>query len=61
MGEHVLELAMYLDMLNSNCFPSWPHVFVMAEEVMNVGSRSPRNTQLVWLSKAGLAHGPRRI
>ncbi|XP_035828352.1 uncharacterized protein LOC101850990 [Aplysia californica] len=35
MGEHVLELAMYLDMLNSNCFPSWPHVFAMAEQVMS--------------------------
>ncbi|CAG5136649.1 unnamed protein product [Candidula unifasciata] len=33
-GEHVLELAMYLDMLSSNCFPSWPHVFAMAEQVM---------------------------
>lgn len=34
MGEHVIELAMYLDMLNANCFPSWPHVFAMAEQVM---------------------------
>jgi hypothetical protein len=34
IGEHVLELAMYLDMLNTNCFPSWPHVFAMAEQVM---------------------------
>lgn len=25
---------MYLDMLISNCFPSWPHVFAMAEQVM---------------------------
>ncbi|KAK6967406.1 hypothetical protein BgiMline_027221 [Biomphalaria glabrata] len=33
-GEHVLELAMYLDMLNCNCFPTWPHVFAMAEQVM---------------------------
>ena len=36
MGEHVLEVAMYLDMLNSNCFPSWPQVFVMAEQVMSI-------------------------
>ncbi|GFO41253.1 hypothetical protein PoB_006775800 [Plakobranchus ocellatus] len=35
-GEHVIELAMYLDMLNSNCFPSWPHVFAMAEQVMAI-------------------------
>lgn len=33
-GEHVLELAMYLDMLNCNCFPTWPHVFAIAEQVM---------------------------
>ncbi|CAL1547704.1 unnamed protein product [Lymnaea stagnalis] len=33
-GEHILELAMYLDLLNSNCFPTWPHVFAMAEQVM---------------------------
>lgn len=33
-GEHVLELGMYLDLLNSTCFPSWPQVFAIAECVM---------------------------
>lgn len=34
IGEHVFELAMYLDLLNSGCFPTWPHVFAIAERVM---------------------------
>ncbi|XP_046568194.1 LOW QUALITY PROTEIN: uncharacterized protein LOC124276591 [Haliotis rubra] len=34
-GEHVFELAMYLDLLNTNCFPKWPQVFAIAEQVMN--------------------------
>ena len=33
--EHVYELAMYLDLLNRNCFPSWPQIFGIAERVMN--------------------------
>ncbi|XP_062597302.1 uncharacterized protein LOC134258744 isoform X2 [Saccostrea cucullata] len=33
-GEHVYELAMYLDLLNSSCFPTWPQVFAIAEQVM---------------------------
>lgn len=33
-GEHVLELAMYLDLLNAGCFPTWPEVFAIAECVM---------------------------
>lgn len=33
-GEHVYELAMYLDLLNSSCFPTWHHVFAIAEQVM---------------------------
>ncbi|KAL8583033.1 hypothetical protein ACOMHN_051197 [Nucella lapillus] len=33
-GEHVLELAMYLDLLNSSCFPTWPQVFAVADCVM---------------------------
>ncbi|KAK7088191.1 uncharacterized protein [Littorina saxatilis] len=33
-GEHVLELGMYLDLLNSSCFPTWPQVFAIAECVM---------------------------
>ncbi|XP_076453203.1 uncharacterized protein LOC143288510 isoform X2 [Babylonia areolata] len=33
-GEHVLELAMYLDLLNASCFPTWPQVFAVAECVM---------------------------
>ena len=34
LGEHVYELAMYLDLLNSSCFPTWPQVFAIAEQVM---------------------------
>lgn len=26
---------MYLDLLNSSCFPTWPQVFAIAEQVMN--------------------------
>ena len=33
-GEHVYELAMYLDLLNRHCFPRWPQVFAMAESAM---------------------------
>ncbi|KAK7475022.1 hypothetical protein BaRGS_00033703 [Batillaria attramentaria] len=33
-GEHVLELGMYLDLLNTSCYPSWPEVFAIAECVM---------------------------
>lgn len=33
-GEHVLELGMYLDLLNTSCFPTWPEVFAIAEVVM---------------------------
>ncbi|XP_056008915.1 uncharacterized protein LOC125662842 isoform X2 [Ostrea edulis] len=33
-GEHVYEVAMYLDLLNSSCFPTWPQVFAIAEQVM---------------------------
>ena len=32
--EHVYELAMYLDLLNRNCFPSWPQIFGVSERVM---------------------------
>ncbi|CAC5371615.1 unnamed protein product [Mytilus coruscus] len=35
IGEHVYEVAMYLDLLNSSCFPTWPQVFAIAEQVMN--------------------------
>lgn len=31
-GENVIELAMYMDLLNSNCFPTWPSVFAIAEK-----------------------------
>lgn len=34
VGEHVYEVAMYLDLLNSSCFPTWPQVFAIAEQVM---------------------------
>lgn len=33
-GENVIELAMYLDLLNSSCFPTWPSVFAIAEKVL---------------------------
>ncbi|KAL4223925.1 hypothetical protein ACF0H5_017387 [Mactra antiquata] len=33
-GENVIELAMYLDLLNANCFPTWPSVFAIAEKVL---------------------------
>lgn len=33
-GEHVVELGMYLDLLNTSCFPTWPEVFAIAECVM---------------------------
>ncbi|XP_074641943.1 uncharacterized protein LOC141899489 [Tubulanus polymorphus] len=33
-GEHVYELAMYLNLLNEHCFPSWPQIFAMAERTM---------------------------
>ncbi|XP_064619949.1 uncharacterized protein LOC135483216 isoform X2 [Lineus longissimus] len=35
-GEHVYELAMYLDLLNQNCFPSWPKIFAMAEQTLDI-------------------------
>lgn len=35
IGEHVYEVAMYLDLLNSSCFPTWPQVYAIAEQVMN--------------------------
>ncbi|XP_053375803.1 uncharacterized protein LOC123533294 isoform X1 [Mercenaria mercenaria] len=31
-GENVIELAMYMDLLNSNSFPTWPSVFAIAEK-----------------------------
>lgn len=34
------ELAMYLDLLNSSCFPTWPQVFAVAEQVMGTLSQS---------------------
>ena len=34
-GEHVYELAMYLDLLNKTCFPSWEQIFAIAERVMS--------------------------
>ena len=34
LGEHVYELAMYLDLLNKGCFPKWPEIFAIAERVM---------------------------
>ena len=33
-GENVIELAMYLDLLNSHNFPNWPTVFGIAEKVL---------------------------
>lgn len=30
-GENIIELAMYLDLLNTNCFPNWPTVYAIAE------------------------------
>ena len=35
-----MELAMYLDLLNSSCFPTWPQVFAIAEQVMGTLSQS---------------------
>ncbi|XP_052800410.1 uncharacterized protein LOC128231514 isoform X2 [Mya arenaria] len=34
-GENVIELAMYLDLLNSSLFPPWPTVFAIAEKVLS--------------------------
>ncbi|KAK2173209.1 hypothetical protein NP493_892g01013 [Ridgeia piscesae] len=34
-GEHVYELAMYLDLLNKTCFPSWEQIFAIAVRVMS--------------------------
>ena len=34
IGEHVYELAMYLDLLNQGCFPRWPQIFATAERAM---------------------------
>ena len=36
----MFELAMYLDLLNTNCFPTWPQVFAIAEQVMNTLQQS---------------------
>ena len=33
-GENVIELAMYLDLLNSHNFPNWPTVFGIAEKAL---------------------------
>ncbi|KAK6190965.1 hypothetical protein SNE40_002721 [Patella caerulea] len=38
--EHAMDLSMYLDLLNTNCFPSWPQVFAIAEQVMTTLQRS---------------------
>ena len=32
--DHVYELAMHLDLLNTGCFPKWPEIFAVAEKVM---------------------------
>lgn len=34
-GENVIELAMYLDLLNSYWYPTWPVVFAAAERVLS--------------------------
>ncbi|XP_069134826.1 uncharacterized protein [Argopecten irradians] len=39
-GQHVYELAMYLDLLNNSCFPTWIQVFAIAETVMNILSQA---------------------
>ncbi|XP_060065450.1 uncharacterized protein LOC132545744 isoform X1 [Ylistrum balloti] len=39
-GQHVYELAMYLDLLNNSCFPTWIQVFAIAETVMNILSQT---------------------
>ncbi|KAL5015854.1 hypothetical protein ScPMuIL_005443 [Solemya velum] len=33
-GQLVVELAMYLDLVNSTCFPTWPEVFAIADQSM---------------------------
>ncbi|XP_064612744.1 LOW QUALITY PROTEIN: uncharacterized protein LOC135476597 [Liolophura sinensis] len=33
-GESLYELAMYLDLLNDSCFPTWPQVFAIAKTVL---------------------------
>ncbi|XP_052270374.1 uncharacterized protein LOC127871467 isoform X3 [Dreissena polymorpha] len=35
-GENVIELAMYLDLLNSHLFPAWPAVFAIADRSLEV-------------------------
>ncbi|ESP04135.1 hypothetical protein LOTGIDRAFT_237550 [Lottia gigantea] len=37
---HAMDLSMYLDLLNTNCFPKWPEVFAIAEQVMSVLQKS---------------------
>lgn len=38
----MIELAMYLDLLNSNCFPTWPSVFAIAEKALtNIRESDP--------------------
>ena len=34
VAEHALELAMYLDLFKSGCFPSWSQVSAIADTVM---------------------------
>ena len=36
IGENVIELAMYLDLLNSHLFPAWPAVFAIADRSLEV-------------------------
>ncbi len=33
-GDHVYELAMYLDLLNKSNFPTWPEVYAIAERTI---------------------------
>ena len=33
-AEHIYELAMYLDLLNTSLFPKWPEIFATSEKVM---------------------------
>ena len=60
-GENMIELSMYLDLLNSNCFPNWPAVFAVAESALTALKNSDPDfyNHLKMISKINVKVNPK--